>query len=191
MIAAYKFIQKFWVLHKKIKQKIEFEKNNNQPFVNEKINEFTNQMLNKINISLNKFSYNVIVANLHEIYSFYNKTTESKNVGNNLQDNYIKILTIMLPIVPHISNECLSEVTDKKILNWPKVENKYLKNKEIIIVIQINGKKRSLIKVKADIEEKNLIELAKDAKEIKKYLEEKIIIKSIFIKNKLINLIVK
>ena len=191
MIAAYKFIQKFWVLHKKIKQKIEFEKNNNQPFVNEKINEFTNQMLNKINISLNKFSYNVIVANLHEIYSFYNKTTESKNVGNNLQDNYIKILTIMLPIVPHISNECLSEVTDKKILNWPKVENKYLKNKEIIIVIQINGKKRSLIKVKADIEEKNLIELAKDAKEIKKYLEEKIIVKSIFIKNKLINLIVK
>ena len=97
----------------------------------------------------------------------------------------------MLPLVPHISNECLSEVTDNKIFNWPKVENKYLQNKEAIIVIQINGKKRSLINVKVDIEEKNLIIIIKEIKEIKKYLEEKNIIKSIFIKNKLINLIVK
>ena len=191
MIAAYKFIQKFWVLHKKIKQKIEVEKKNDEQFFNEKIDEFTNQILNRINNSLNKFSYNVIVANLHEIYSFYSKIIESKKVGNNLLNNYIKVLTIMLPLVPHISNECLSEVTDNKIFNWPKVENKYLQNKEAIIVIQINGKKRSLINVKVDIEEKNLIIIIKEIKEIKKYLEEKNIIKSIFIKNKLINLIVK
>ena len=42
------------------------------------IEEFTNQIINKINISLDKFSYNVIIANLHEIYNFFNKNIERK-----------------------------------------------------------------------------------------------------------------
>ena len=191
MIASYKFIQKFWILHSKIKLKIETEKKKEQIFFNEKIDEFTNRILGKVNNSLNRFSYNVIVANLHEIYSFYNKVIEEENVGNNLLNNYIKILTIMQPIVPHISNECLSELSNGKIFNWPKIENKYLQNKEATIVVQINGKKRALIKVNIDIEEKDLIRIIQETKELKKNLDNKSIIKSIFIRNKLINLIIK
>jgi leucyl-tRNA synthetase len=57
-------------------------------------------------------------------------------------------------------------------------------------VIQINGKKRSLILTENNIEEKDLIEKVKKLKELKKFLEGKNIIKSIFIKDKLINLII-
>jgi len=190
MVASYKFIQKFWILHKKIVLKSQQQKKESQIF-SESLEEFTNQTINKINISLNKFSYNVIIANLHEIYNFFNKTLEKKVFDKNLIANYIKILTIMIPITPHLANECLEEIVSNKNYFWPEINNKYLENNQCKIVIQINGKKRGLILTEKNIKESDLIEKVKKTKEIQKFIEEKIIIKTIFIKDKLINLILK
>jgi len=187
MLASYKFIQKFWTLHKKIKSRTnERGKNFDQT-----LEEFTNQIISKINNNLEKFSYNVIIANLHEIYNFYNKAIERNNSIKNLLNNYVKILKIMIPIVPHLASECLNEISKDEELLWPEIDEKYLKNKDYIIVIQINGRKRSLISTKSSLEEDDLIKKIKETKELQKFLNNKKIIKSIFIKDKLINLIVK
>ena len=189
MVASYKFIQKFWTLHKKIIVKKKREKTSDE--LDRSIEEFTNQIINKINISLNKFSYNVIIANLHEIYNFFQKTVENKNINKNFINNYIKILKIMLPITPHLSMECLSEVSTDKTFSWPEIDKKYLQNKNYNIVIQMNGKKRGIISTENSLNEKDLIEKIKKTKELQKFIGDKNIIKSIFIKNKLINLIIK
>jgi leucyl-tRNA synthetase len=190
MIASYKFIQKFWILHKKIVLSSQKPQKEVQIF-SESIEEFTNQTINKINVSLNKFSYNVIIANLHEIYTFFNKILEGKSFNKNLMANYIKILTIMLPITPHLASECLEEITTNKNYLWPEIKDKYLQSNLCKIVIQINGKKRGLILMKKNIKESDLIEEVKKTKELQRFIEEKIIIKTIFIKDKLINLILK
>ena len=190
MVASYKFIQKFWMLHEKIVFKSQRPNKETQIF-SEPIEEFTNQTINKINLSLNKFSYNVIIANLHEIYAFFNKMIEEKIFFKNLTDNYIKILTIMLPIAPHLANECLNEIATNKNYFWPKVEDKYLQSKQSNIVVQINGKKRGLILTEKNIKEAELINEIKKTKELQKFIVEKTIIKTIFIKDKLINLILK
>ncbi|MDC0520103.1 leucine--tRNA ligase [Candidatus Pelagibacter ubique] len=190
MIASYKFIQKFWILHKKIALSSQQQKKGDQGF-NESIEEFTNQTINKINVSLNKFSYNVIIANLHEIYTFFNKILEVKSFNENLIPNYIKILTMMLPITPHLASECLEEITTNKNYLWPEIKDKYLQSNQCKIVIQINGKKRGLILMEKNIKESDLIEEVKKTKELQRFIEEKIIIKTIFIKDKLINLILK
>ena len=97
----------------------------------------------------------------------------------------------MLPVIPHITSECLEELEYKEKLEWPKINQKYLFKKNIDIVIQINGKKRAVINVKKNISENELInELHKNVT-ISKYLKDKKINKSIFIQNKLINLIIK
>ena len=190
MIASYKFIQKFWILHKKIVLSSQQQQKEVQIF-SESIEEFTNQTINKINVSLNKFSYNVIIANLHEIYTFFNKILEGKSFNKNLMANYIKILTIMLPITPHLASECLEEITTNKNYSWPEIKDKYLQSNLCKIVIQINGKKRGLILMKKNSKESDLIEEVKKTKELQRFIEEKIIIKTIFIKDKLINLILK
>ncbi len=190
MVASYKFIQKFWTLHKKITLRFQQQQNEAQIF-SEAIEGFTNQIINKINISLNKFSYNVIIANLHEVYTFFNKTLEQETLNKNLMSNYIKVLTIMLPIAPHFASECLSEISTDKNYLWPKINDKYLVDNQRKIVIQINGKKRGLILMEKDIKESDLIEKIKKTKELEKFIQEKIIIKTIFIKDKLINLILK
>ncbi len=191
MIASYKFIQKFWTLHKRIIQKLQLLERNNNTVFNETIEKFTNQILNKINLNLNKFNYNVIIANLHEIYNFFNKEIDVPQDSKNLINNYIKILTVMIPITPHLANECLEEISDKKNFTWPEINKEYLQNKVFDIVIQINGKKRGLISTEKSLEEKNLIEKIKQTKQLQKFLLNTNIIKSIFIKDKLINLITK
>ena len=189
IIASYKFIQKFWTLHKNISKKIKQQKIS-EDFDNE-IEEFTNQIINKINLSLEKFSYNVIIANLHEIYNFYNKVNNSDLAKKNLLSNYIKILIVMLPVVPHLASECLYEVSIDKKFSWPVVDPRFLQTEKCNIIIQINAKKRAIIEVENGVSEENLLVKIKGMNELQKFLANKKIIKSIFIKNKLINLIVK
>ncbi len=188
MIASYKFIQKFWNLHQKIKlktnKKLELNKADG---TKDAIDIFVNQTINKMNTNLNKFSYNVIIANLHEIYSFFNKVDNS----DNLIENYVKILRVMIPIVPHLAYECLNDFGQIKDLSWPDVDNKYLKDDKKNIVIQINGKKRGVLEIMTDADEKSLLEKIKKSVEFKKYIDDKTLIKTIFVKNRLINLIVK
>ena len=188
IIASYKFIQKFWTLHVLIKSQIKLNIEKNIKNFDKSIEEFTNQTINKININLEKFSYNVIIANLHEIYNFYSQAYKTECI--NLNDNYIKILKVIFPVLPHFASECLSDLTIEEI-KWPLVNKDYLKNSNYKIVVQINGKKRLLFESNEDLDETNLVNKLREIKEIKKYIEKKDIFKTIFIKNKLINLIIK
>ena len=188
IIASYKFIQKFWTLHVLIKSQIKLNIEKNIKNFDKSIEEFTNQTINKINNNLEKFSYNVIIANLHEIYNFYSQAYKTE--CTNLNDNYIKILKVIFPVLPHFASECLSDLTIEEI-KWPVVNKDYLKSSNYKIVVQINGKKRLLFESNEDLDETNLINKLREIKEIKKYIEKKDIFKTIFIKNKLINLIIK
>ena len=92
--------------------------------------------------------------------------------------------------MPHLSNECLDELNIKDREKWPAIEEKFLQKKNFDIVIQINGKKRDLMSFDKDIDEKNLLIEVKKNEKLKKFLENREVRKSIYIKNKLINLIV-
>tara|TARA_B110000027_G_C16089949_1_gene287906 strand:- start:924 stop:1616 length:693 start_codon:yes stop_codon:yes gene_type:complete len=186
MLASYKFLQKLWTLHTKIIKKIDL---NEKTEKEENLTKFTNQLINKISQNLEKFHYNVIIANLYEMYNFLIKELEKPLSKEKLSNNYQKILTVMLPIVPHFANECLNFLT-KEDLKWPKISADQLIESNINFVIQINGKKRALINTKRDINEKALLkEVQENNEEIKKILKDKKIKKTIFIPNRLINII--
>jgi leucyl-tRNA synthetase len=191
MTSSYKFVQKFWLLHKKIVNRIVVEKNNEENYESYSLNEFSNNLIQKMTKNLEKFHYNVLVANLYETYNFLNKEINKKINKKDLLKNYELILRVINPILPHLISECLEEIKSKNNEVWPIPEQKYLEKDNVNIVIQINGKKRSVINTKKDSDEKIVTdELKKDAK-IQKFLENGNIIRSIFVKNKLINLIIK
>ena len=186
MISSYKFIQKFWSLHKMI---INLELKNNANQSND-INIFTNQMIDKITKNLENFHYNVLIANLHEIYNYLSKNLKKIDNKQNLLSNYEKILRVISPVMPHLSNECLDELNVKDRNQWPEVNKKFLKEHSFNVVIQINGKKRDLMNFNNDINEEDLLFEIKNNEKISKFLKDKEIKKSIYIKNKLINLII-
>ena len=187
IIASYKFIQKFWTLHVLIKSQIKLNIEKNIKNFDKSIEEFTNQTINKININLEKFSYNVIIANLHEIYNFYSQAYKTECI--NLNDNYIKILKVIFPVLPHFASECLSDLTIEEI-KWPVVNKDYLKSSNYKIVVQINGKKRGIINLTNEVSESELIIKIKNNPLINKFINNEELKKTIYIKNKLINLII-
>ena len=137
MVASYKFINKFWLLNEKLTQIF----NKKPEGKNDDIEIFVNKVINKIELALENFKYNLIIAVFHEIYTFlFNLTKDSKNYSN-LNNSYKKILIVMTPIVPHLANECLSKLGNEKDFNWPKLEKDFLVTDNIEVVIQINGKK--------------------------------------------------
>ena len=103
-------------------------------------------MIEKINgNNLEKFNYNVIIANLYETYNFFNQKLNKSNINKKtLLENYKKFLSIISPIIPHFTSECLSD--DLKLntfQKWPEVDKNLIKNETVEYVIQINGKKRA------------------------------------------------
>ena len=185
MLASFKFVQKLWLLHSKILKKIEFNQDVSEEDV---LSKFTNQLINKITQNLEKFNYNVIVANLYEMYNFLIKEIEKPIKKNILIDNYTKILVLMCPLIPHFANECLEDI-NATVVKWPKISQDLLIENNINFVIQINGKKRALLIVNRDIDEKTLLKRIKENKETKKFIEGQKIKKTIFVSNRLINII--
>ena len=153
MLASFKFLQKLWVLHSKILEKIKIADLNAE---NENLNKFTNQLIYKITQNLEKFHYNVIIANLHETYNFLIKEIEKPIKKEILIESYRKILILMSPFIPHFANECLSDIGQKDT-KWPIVSKDQLIEENINFVIQINGKKKALLKVKVDINEEDIL----------------------------------
>jgi leucyl-tRNA synthetase len=94
----------------------------------------------------------------------------------------------MNPFIPHFTCECLNNL-DHKQLKWPTVSKEQLVEKEINFVVQINGKKRALLKVKRDMDENEILKEIKLNKETEKFLENRKIQKTIFVSNRLINII--
>ena len=185
MMASFKFVQKLWALNSKILAKI---KDNNHDDEGINLIKFTNQLINKVTQNLEKFHYNVIVANLYEMYNFLIKESDKPIKKEILIKNYKKILILMNPFIPHLSNECLNTINENQI-KWPEISKEDLIEENINFVVQINGKKRAILKVKRDVVEKEILEIIKVNLEIEKFLKDQTIKKTIFVPNRLINII--
>ena len=188
MVASYKFINKFWTLHKKIIEKIKLNKNKSDI---DNLSIFTNKLVQKISFNLEKFNYNVIVANIYETYNFLVKEIEKDYKSEVIKENYIKILTLMMPILPHIISEAIEDLKYNKKLEWPIANTKYLQEKYVNIVVQVNGKKKSLVKIEKNLADKEVIDEIKKDEKISNILSDKNLLKHIIVKNRLVNFIVK
>ena len=185
--ASHKFIQKLWTLHTKIMEEIDKDhlENSGDEFI-----KFTNKFIKRVSNNLENFSYNIIVANLHEMYSFLIKEIDKSYKKTTIIDNYKKILITMNPIIPHLSNECLKMIENNDKIAWPIYDEKQILEDSSLIVIQINGKKRGLITTDSNSSETEIMKLVYEDQKIAKYLVNNKIKKKIYIKNKLINIII-
>ena len=185
--ASHKFIQKLWTLHLKIMEEIE---KNHPKDESEEFIKFTNKFIKKISHNLESFSYNKIVANLHEMHFFLVKEINKGYQRKTILENYKKVLITMNPILPHLSNECLEIIKEYNGITWPSYDEKQLEENSSLIVVQINGKKRGVINTNPNVTEKEIMKLIYKDEKISKYLIDSRIKKQIYIKNKLINIIV-
>ena len=191
ILASHKFIQKIWTLT----NKIEDYKNSNENIEEDKnVYKFINKMIYNITRNIENFQYNVVIANFHEIYNeldgFLNN---KKSSAKALKTSMVKTLICLIPFTPHIAFECLKKIDksfDPKNIKWPSYDKNLLVEEEYNIIVQINGKKRGIFKMPANSDENIVLQEAKKVENVKKTMGSNKIKKYIYVKNRLINLII-
>jgi leucyl-tRNA synthetase len=189
--SSFKFIQKLWNLNLNIIGRKDKKTNENE---NNKLEKYTVKMFFNINKNLENFQYNVVIANFYDIYNNYITFVDNQKIsGDSLRKNFEKILVLIMPILPHFASECLILLNPKlnlENISWPVYDKVLIEDSDCNIVIQINGKKRSLIRLPINSDENFVIEKAKLESNVKKYLINNNIKKQIYVKNRLINFII-
>ena len=185
---AFKYIQKIWRVCEKIKiYKKEKEETDNNFLIK------INILIKDITECIEKFHINVAVAKLYIYLNNLNEEIDKKTLNEEeIINAYKKYLIIISAFIPYIANECWEKITKQNNLSsqvWPKIENTHIKKDNFDVVIQINGKKRAIINAINDESEEDIFSKSLAIKNIKVILDEKNIIKKIFIKNKLLNIV--
>ena len=124
---------------------------------------------------------------------FYEYLNNNSAIGNWKLEigNLLKMLS---PFAPHISEELWHQLGHKNSIcqeKWPEYDPELVKETEITIAIQVNGKLRETIAVAADLAEEEVKAQALAAEKIKTFIAGKQIVKTIVIPKKLINIVIK
>ena len=100
-------------------------------------------------------------------------------------------MKVLLPIAPFLANECLEKLKEKSTDKWPSIDKNLLGENVVKMVIQVNGKTRKVIEMKRDIEENEIKKILENHENVSKMLKQSYIKRTIFVKNKLINFVLK
>ncbi len=184
--ASFKFIQKIWKLNNEILTKKDSSSKSKDSILIKAVN----KTVYNVTKNLENFQYNVVIANIHEIYNIFNEHVFNSETSNKtLKNEWEKILMLLTPLTPHLSHELCQKINKK--FYWPESNINLLEDDTCQIVIQVDGKKRGIIEMPVNSNEKTVIENSKKIDNILKYINGKEIIKNIYIKNKLLNFILK
>ncbi len=189
VVASYKFINKIWDL---------FEKSNIYKADNEKTDKNSSKkfdkIINEISNNIEDFHFNKSVAKIYEYVNLLSSLISKNSIIKEDLSKIIENLTIIIhPFIPHLSEEIWQAIGKKELCilaKWP--ETKHIYEEGIIkMPIQINGKTRSLIDV-LSTENKDVIlkKVMADPKIIKN-IENKKILKTIYVPSKIVNLVVR
>ena len=174
-----RFVERVWNL-----QDIVSDENG----IREKLEASFHKTIKKVTEDIDNLKANTAIAAL---MSLLNEIYDS---GSITKDEY-KIFTLLLnPFAPHVTEEIWEvmsfggTVTDQK---WPEYDEEKCKENSIEIVAQINGKVRTKLVVPADISAEDAVVLAKEDEKIKEATEGKTIVKELYVKGRLVNIVVK
>ncbi|MDC3154993.1 leucine--tRNA ligase [Pelagibacteraceae bacterium] len=191
---SWKFCQKIWTLV--FKNKYIFEKNGHVGDYSEETIGFIGQIheqLDEITRSIEKFQMNVAVAKIYEMVNLISKfKCDQEEKEGVLRESLIILIRVIEPMIPHLAEECWELTYNKKALMdepWPKVKKELLVKENVVVVIQVNGKRRGEVMVKKDADENAVTDKINEIQNIKDLLEEKNIKKTIFVPNKILNIV--
>jgi len=110
------------------------------------------------------------------------------------KETYKTLIKIIAPVVPHICEELWESQGEKESVHlqkWPDFEHELTQDKEVKVVIQVNGKFREKIDINPDIEDTELKRIIKTSITMKKWLSGKKVKRIIYIKNRLMNFVLE
>jgi len=147
-----------------------------------------NMMIKKVSDNLDQMHFNTCVSEFM-IFTNYLQKLDSINI-----ETVKSFIIIMNPFMPHLAQELwelIGETNELTYQAWPEYDKDLIISDEIVIPIQINGKRRSEITISVEQSEDEVIKKAKLDDKIASYLKNTTVIKEIYIKGKILNIVIK
>ncbi|MAK16926.1 MAG: leucine--tRNA ligase [Gammaproteobacteria bacterium] len=188
---CHKFLKRLWALSLKINSLGDDAFCNSEKTLNDECKD----LFIKINDDYEKrLNLNTVVSSCMEILNNINKKFDGKKVlctKSDLYTCYDFLLLALSPIAPHITENLYKIILNKdiQVATWPDTKFFQKNEMEVKYLVQVNGKVRATIMIESNKSEKEVKEIAKEHENVSRHLENKDIIKVIFIKNRLINFV--
>ncbi|MDP4115414.1 MAG: leucine--tRNA ligase [Bacteroidota bacterium] len=153
-----------------------------------------NQTIKKFDEEIDHFRFNTAIASLMELLNELTRNLESCSKG--LQLYALERLNIMIaPIAPHLAEECRSLLGSAETIFehpvWYEPDPAALVEENVNIAVQVNGKLRSTISIGINLSQEQAKSIVFADEKVAKHLEGKAIVKEIYVKNKIYNIVVK
>ncbi len=178
MVGSRRFLERVWKLQEKVVNK----------FVDSSETEaLLHKTIKKVGEDIDSFNANTAISSMMILL---NHLDGVESISKDLYLNYIKILS---PFAPHMCEEIWANFGQKKsvvLADWPKYDESKIKSAKVNIPVQINGRVRATLVVDTDLDQTVVEKLALENPDVKKWLEGKEIKKKIFVKNKILNLVI-
>jgi leucyl-tRNA synthetase len=190
VVGVFRFLERIWRLSTRINlrsdTRISLQMSANK-FANDRLERLLHQTIKKVSEDIEQMKFNTAVSALMILT---NEMAAQKELPIT---NYQLLITLLAPFAPHLAEELWEKLGNKKSVHlekWPEYNPAIIIEEEIDLVVQVNGKARDTIRVKADIGEEEAKKVAMKSEKVKKWIEGKKIRKIIFVKGRLVNIVV-
>ena len=183
LVGCARFVNRIWELGQNINKDNDCENND--------LKKLLHKTIKKVSQDMENLKFNTAVSALMILV---NAMEEQKH--NLPRDIFVKFLIILSPFAPHLTEESwhnLTGASDNQSIGvqpWPQFDSELIQDKEIELIVQINGKLRDKITVQRNMKEAEIKALVLQSEKIKKYLGDQPVKKIIFVPGRLINLVV-
>jgi leucyl-tRNA synthetase len=154
----------------------------------------THKTIKEVTADLEKFRFNTMLSSLMEFSNYLSKVKESSVVSGALWREAISYFLLLLaPTAPHLAEELWNRTGHPYSIHnqlWPEYDEELVKEEEITLVIQVNGKLRDKVLVPASISEVEAKELALGRERVKAYIDGKKLAKVIYVPRRVVNIVV-
>ncbi len=184
LVGPRRFIERVWKLSTKVVPQV---KNSKVTDSSSSVQKLLHKTIKKVTEDINDMHFNTAVSSMMIL------ATEMEKVESIRKEDYKMFLQILSPFIPHVAEELWSMIGEKKSItlsSWPVWDESLVKDNEVKIMVQVNGKLRSQIMVASDETEENVTKEALKDVTVQKYLGEEKPKKVIYVKNRLVNIVV-
>jgi len=149
--------------------------------------------IKKATEDIENFRFNTMIAALMEFTNYLARAKETPLVHHEAWGEAMRTLVLLLaPITPHLAEELWARLGGEYSVHnqpWPRWEEEWVKEEEITLVIQVDGKVRDRVTVSADITEEMAREVALGRERVRKFLDGKRVKEVIVVPGRLVNVV--
>ncbi len=191
IIGVRRFIERVWKIQNKVVSKTVFDTNMARTVLTteeyKKFETLLHKTVKKVSDDIESMRFNTAISSMMILVNFMDKIEQIRKSDFEM---FLKVLSLF---APHVTEEIWAELGNKKILSteaWPKADPNKMKETEITIAIQINGKVRAETFITSDMSEADIIEYVKRLEDVDKWIAGKEIRKIIYVPLKLVSIVV-